>query len=111
MRRLDGAVKRKEVARTEHGDIPELVEVCRQSFPNSTRWQGAPLVARRWWKKVMSVSSAGLYILRSEGQIAAFWLLITDENSVKKQMLLQPIALWLRLFSVVTCPMSVLRKD
>ncbi len=110
MRRLDCPGKKEEVTRAEYEDIPELIQVCRRSFPDSIKWQGAPVGARRWWKNVMSASAAEIYILQSEGQIAAFSLLITDENLSKTQVSSRPIPLWLTLLTMVTCPIVALRK-
>jgi GNAT superfamily N-acetyltransferase len=84
-------------------DIPELAEICKTSFPDSIRWQGLSKLAHWWWSFAISSPAADTYILRMDGYLMGFALLIKDENQFRNGLHNRPL-IALRYLSALFCP-------
>lgn len=98
------------IACGEQKDIDALVSICRMCFPRSLRWHGNRSLAEKWWETVLSASGAEVYVIRKDGQIVAFCLLVTDEYAFNTVMSRLPVSWWRQILCLAQCPLVVLRK-
>jgi len=94
-----------EIRQATLADLDQLLEVCRQSFPESLRRQ-ANRLARRWWKAVIVTKTAETWVVEQDGHIRAFCVLVKDEILWLKEAALRSSSIMLNLFSALRHPLA-----
>lgn len=65
--------------RTIPDDAPALARICRDSFPNTLRWQASRAGAESWWSRVIDEPSAEVWSAATGGRVAGLLLAVVDE--------------------------------
>ncbi|MHC4742633.1 MAG: GNAT family N-acetyltransferase [Planctomycetota bacterium] len=66
------------IRRACQDDMHTLLYICRETFPESLRWQSPRFLGRKWWDGTLRSGLSETWILLKNGEAAGFCVLTTD---------------------------------
>lgn len=66
-------------------DIPGVMEICAESFPDSVRWIPGSALGLRWWKNVLAFESCVVLKFVDGEQTAGFIVMVVDLDRFSRQ--------------------------
>jgi ribosomal protein S18 acetylase RimI-like enzyme len=85
-------------------DIDALVEICREGFRRSLRWQGLRAGATRWWQTVLTTAGSETWVFESGGMVRGFCVLVVDVKAWSQEKARRKLPLLWGLSSAVRRP-------
>jgi GNAT superfamily N-acetyltransferase len=70
-----------EIRKAASNDIPALVRICAESFPDSLRWNGPEYQVRRWWTEAIRTPSCETWVAVNVQHVSGFAILVLDNKS------------------------------
>jgi ribosomal protein S18 acetylase RimI-like enzyme len=68
------------IRRAVVADLEDLLVLCRETFIDSPRWQGASRGGARWWSSVLVSDAAEVWVYSAADRLCAFCILVRDEG-------------------------------
>jgi ribosomal protein S18 acetylase RimI-like enzyme len=72
-------VKPLSIREGDPHDIPALMSISAEGFPESPRWRKAGRFARRWWRVALGSPFAETWVVEGETGLMGFVVLVVDE--------------------------------
>lgn len=101
--------KQITIRRAEKGDIDALNRICRQCFPDNTRWQ-VGFLAEKFWNGALELPSSETWIWLANDEAAGFSHIIVDLGAWAKEKRDLGFGRAARLFALATRPRLFLQK-
>jgi ribosomal protein S18 acetylase RimI-like enzyme len=91
-------------------DVDALIDICRDSFPESLLWTGTVFSARKWWMSAIASDSCETWICLIGVKIAGFCILITATLAWESERSDRDMNLFARLLAASVSPGFVMRR-
>jgi GNAT superfamily N-acetyltransferase len=66
-------------------DIPGIISICQESFPDSLRWNLSMDIGWIWWKTILELDSVEKLVVSMKSEICGFCLLVIDIHKFARQ--------------------------
>jgi ribosomal protein S18 acetylase RimI-like enzyme len=92
------------IRRANIADVPGLSVICRESLPDSIVWRGVSWYGKNWWHVALMSEAAETYVAERDGRVAAFAVLVKNEDLWKKEKKLRHGPVGIQVLSCLVCP-------